>query len=82
MVSFLLIDTFSCKLKIPAWSTDSFTITYLKDDVQDVPVGLIKTGIAWVSDKNVKFNNPTGPDGEDTLISYSLQIQFKSNQFD
>ncbi|XP_059144871.1 cell cycle control protein 50A-like isoform X2 [Physella acuta] len=41
---------------------DSFTITYIKEDAQDVPVGLIKTGIAWVSDKNVKFNNPTGPD--------------------
>ncbi|CAG5125198.1 unnamed protein product [Candidula unifasciata] len=33
---------------------DSFVIKY----EGSVPVGLINTGIAWVSDKNVKFRNP------------------------
>ncbi|CAL1541280.1 unnamed protein product [Lymnaea stagnalis] len=35
---------------------DTFNITYTD---KDIPVELIKTGIAWVSDKNVKFNNPS-----------------------
>ncbi|KAH9505072.1 Cell cycle control protein 50A [Bulinus truncatus] len=35
---------------------DSFTIKYLD---KNVDVGLIRTGIAWVSDKNVKFKNAT-----------------------
>ncbi|XP_064599677.1 cell cycle control protein 50A-like [Liolophura sinensis] len=36
---------------------DTFTITY-KREQGDILVGLKSTGIAWVSDKEVKFKNP------------------------
>lgn len=36
---------------------DQFTISYI--DVSTTIVPLIKTGIAWTSDKNVKFENPS-----------------------
>ncbi|KAL8572781.1 hypothetical protein ACOMHN_030363 [Nucella lapillus] len=36
---------------------DSFTIEYIGQS--NVTVGLLSTGIAWVSDKNVKFGNPS-----------------------
>ena len=46
---------------------DSITLRYkgAKDEPKDIPVGLINTGIAWYSDKNVKFRNPKLPPGTD-----------------
>lgn len=38
---------------------DTFQVTY-KTSKKDVSVGLLSTGIAWVSDKTVKFKNPSG----------------------
>ncbi|XP_035828691.1 cell cycle control protein 50A isoform X3 [Aplysia californica] len=38
---------------------DSFSLTYVPSTGSSEAVGLIRTGIAWVSDKNVKFNNPS-----------------------
>ncbi|XP_046373470.1 cell cycle control protein 50A-like isoform X3 [Haliotis rufescens] len=38
---------------------DSFTLTYKANSTTTANVTLLRTGIAWVSDKNVKFNNPS-----------------------
>ena len=35
---------------------------HINDNGDKVEVGLIKTGIAWQTDKDVKFNNPKGFD--------------------
>lgn len=37
---------------------DSFQVSYYAGS-NKVDLGLIRTGIAWTSDKNVKFNNPS-----------------------
>ena len=39
--------------------TDSFQLVF-KDSGVNKTVGLLNTGIAWVSDKSVKFGNPSG----------------------
>ena len=39
--------------------TDTFQLVF-KDSGVNRTVGLLNTGIAWVSDKSVKFGNPSG----------------------
>ncbi|ELU16234.1 hypothetical protein CAPTEDRAFT_221837 [Capitella teleta] len=39
---------------------DSLTITYNDENGNNETVPLDNTGIAWTTDKNVKFNNPSG----------------------
>lgn len=40
------------------WCLDSMSLTYTKDG-NDVSVGLLNTGIAWDTDRDVKFGNPS-----------------------
>ncbi|XP_052801923.1 cell cycle control protein 50A-like [Mya arenaria] len=58
--------TINSSLKLPiapcgaianSFFNDTFTMTYMSG-TSSTPVGLLKTGIAWPSDKNVKFGNP------------------------
>uniref|UniRef100_A0A3P8V5N5 Cell cycle control protein n=1 Tax=Cynoglossus semilaevis TaxID=244447 RepID=A0A3P8V5N5_CYNSE len=37
---------------------DSFTFTYHKSASQNIPVPLLRNGITWYTDKNIKFRNP------------------------
>lgn len=37
---------------------DSFTLTYHAASTRDVPVPLLRKGLTWYTDKNVKFRNP------------------------
>ena len=39
---------------------DEIQLFYIDEDGQDRPVDLIRTGIAWESDKKYKFKNPEG----------------------
>ncbi|XP_067126950.1 cell cycle control protein 50A [Centruroides vittatus] len=39
---------------------DSLKLYYIDDNNQEIAIGLKKTGIAWPTDKNVKFKNPPG----------------------
>ncbi len=37
---------------------DSFSLKYIDSSGHSVPVALLRQGIAWYTDKNVKFRNP------------------------
>lgn len=44
----------------PPTISDSYSLVYKGEDgSQTVNVSLLRTGIAWASDKNVKFGNPS-----------------------
>lgn len=57
-------------------STDSFKI--FNDKKKEVPV--LRTGIAWPSDKAVKFHNPPGPDLKEGEFSI-CPLRTKFRQF-
>jgi hypothetical protein len=44
-----------------AFFSDSLSIVFKDEDAgESVAIPLLKTGIAWSTDKNVKFKNPEG----------------------
>eukprot|EP00058_Branchiostoma_floridae_P005117 XP_002590605.1 hypothetical protein BRAFLDRAFT_59314 [Branchiostoma floridae] len=53
--------------------SDTLTLSY-----GSTPVGLINTGIAWWTDKNVKFRNPTGNNLQDAF-SGTLKPKYWQN---
>ncbi|KAK9500745.1 hypothetical protein O3M35_001947 [Rhynocoris fuscipes] len=44
-----------------------------------IPVPLLKTGIAWPSDKEVKFKNPPGKDLKEAFKGYAKPVNWKKN---
>lgn len=40
--------------------TDELSIEFIDSKNHKMPVPLLKTGIAWPSDKEIKFRNPPG----------------------
>lgn len=40
------------------WILDSFTLLYQAPGGTRIPVPLLRKGITWFTDKNVKFHNP------------------------
>lgn len=55
---------------------DSLTVTYLGPAGQSTPVNVSATmrGIAWTSDKNVKFNNPSSWDNTVKPINWPTSV--------
>lgn len=51
---------------------DTLTLYYIVND-EEHPVGLIKTGIAWPTDKNVKFKNPPGNVSDGKAFENTIQ---------
>ena len=52
---------------------------YKKADGSSEPVKLLRTGIAWESDKNYKFKNPDT--GDQSLQECKISLLFKSFMF-
>ncbi|XP_026683983.1 cell cycle control protein 50C [Diaphorina citri] len=55
--------------------SDSFKI--FNDKNKEVPV--LRTGIAWPSDKAVKFHNPPGPDLKEAFKNFAKPTDWKKN---
>ncbi|KAI5701261.1 hypothetical protein M8J75_007821 [Diaphorina citri] len=55
--------------------SDSFKI--FNDKKKEVPV--LRTGIAWPSDKAVKFHNPPGPDLKEAFKNFAKPTDWKKN---
>lgn len=50
---------------------DTFVLSKIKSDGPPELVPLLKTGIAWASDKNIKFKNPPGKTLEEAFKGYT-----------
>ena len=65
---------------------DSFTLSYTGTGNQNTGVPLLRTGIAWTTDHNVKFNNPLPTNDLDAAFStytkplfWQTPVQFLDN---
>ncbi|XP_060556357.1 cell cycle control protein 50A-like isoform X3 [Ruditapes philippinarum] len=64
---------------------DSYTFVYKGDGTKNVNVSMLRTGIAWASDKDVKFGNPsswagfTNPPNWNNKMVYQLDPDDENN---
>ncbi|XP_028130230.2 cell cycle control protein 50A isoform X3 [Diabrotica virgifera virgifera] len=56
---------------------DSISLSMIDDSGKIVPVPLLRTGIAWDSDKKIKFKNPPGANLEEAFKGYAKPIDWK-----
>lgn len=63
------MDIVPDKLSLVMWETPTKPI--------DVPLN--RTGIAWETDKSIKFKNPTGPDLKKAFERYAKPMAWKVN---
>jgi len=54
---------------------DTLNITYQSPDGEDKQVGLIKTGIAWTTDKSAKFGNPKGFQADNPSFAFNNSMK-------
>ncbi|XP_055309808.1 cell cycle control protein 50A [Sitodiplosis mosellana] len=60
---------------------DTLNITWHNNDGSDYPVPLLRTGIAWTSDKEIKFANPGG-DLKTALQNFSKPIAWSKELYE
>lgn len=59
--------------------SDELSIEFIESKNHKVPVPLLKTGIAWPSDKEIKFGNPPGNSLSQAFKGYAKPDSWKKN---
>lgn len=71
-------------VKIPiapcgAIANSLFSDTYKVFDSKNKEIQVLRTGIAWPSDKEVKFHNPPGPNLKEAFKGFAKPIDWRNN---